>query len=175
MSCLACARGFCEECEDCEKSEGNPCHIVKTSTVKKTLTGQIGRPVADPETHKDPLSTGRKRAAHLYPIFKEEPCEWRGKKNCGGGKHPIIGCRNGFQRHRHHGPIKDPRHNEPGNVHRVCHHCHRRWHTMNDKDYDAKFNSKNPHKPEEATEEELIINEGYWELNKPKVNVGEED
>lgn len=72
---------------------------------------------------KDVKSTGRKRAALLYPLDKNHPCEWRGKKNCGGGLKPIVGCLDGFQRHRHHGPVKNPVHNEQGNVHRVCATC----------------------------------------------------
>lgn len=85
---------------------------------------------------KDQQSTGRKRAARLYPLNREQPCEWRGKVRMGGGDRPILGCLNGYQQARHHGPDKNTLNNEAGNVHRICHECHNRWHAANDPDYD---------------------------------------
>lgn len=54
----------------------------------------------------------------------------------GGGEFPIQGCSDGVQLNRHHGPDKNTLNNEPGNVHRICAHCHNRWHAKNDPDYD---------------------------------------
>lgn len=159
--CIDCGRGLCVECVICEI---DPCHIAPVAS-SKTLQG-VGRPLKNPDEMLDPKSTGRKRAAKLYPIFEEEPCEWRKQKNCGGGLYPIVGCLSGMQRHRHHGPIKDPRHNEPGNVSRICETCHNRWHARNDPEYDAAKFATLPHKPELATEEELAANEMWWRMNK---------
>lgn len=72
---------------------------------------------------KDQQSTGRKRAAKLFPLDREASCEWQGKSNCGGGPHPIVGCISGLQEARHHGPDKSVTNNEEGNVHRICHMC----------------------------------------------------
>lgn len=85
---------------------------------------------------KDQQSTGRKRAARLYPLNREQSCEWRGKVRMGGGDSPILGCLDGKQQARHHGPDKNTLNNDPGNVHRICHTCHNRWHASNDPDYD---------------------------------------
>jgi hypothetical protein len=90
---------------------------------------------------KDPLSTGRKEAARKYKIDKDADCEWAYLEKAGGGKHPIKGC--GLtsvgvekQAHLHHGPDKNTLNNEPGNVHKIGHFCHNRWHAANDDDYD---------------------------------------
>lgn len=72
---------------------------------------------------KNQQSTGRKRAAKMYPLKRDDPCEWQGKANCGGGLHPILGCIKGVQEARHHGPDKNVTNNEAGNVHRICHAC----------------------------------------------------
>lgn len=162
MPCLACGRGFCDECEfeDCTKCHPDVEKLVKTFTA----TGSLGAPIKRPEDVTDPKSTGRKRAAQLYPIFKDAPCEWQGKKNCGGGKFPIVGCINGLQRHRHHGPVKNTLRNEPGNVHKLCFACHNRWHALNDSVYDEVEFDKLPHTPEPATEMELIASEAKWRI-----------
>ncbi|MFY3742208.1 MAG: hypothetical protein HMLIMOIP_002672 [Candidatus Nitrosomirales archaeon] len=159
MGCIACGRGFHPECETgCDKCHSNEDRVIKS------FVGR-GAPIKDPEKVTDPYSTGRKRAAIQYPLFSTNPCEWRGKKNCGGGE-PIVGCVKGKQQARHHGPIKDPLRNEPGNVHRICTACHNRWHAVNDSIYDEKAYEKLPHSPEEATELELLANESYWKLKK---------
>jgi hypothetical protein len=155
MSCIFCGRGFHDECEsECEECHPEP--VYQPQLIK------LGRPEKEYHEITDPKSTGRKRAARDYPITKGEPCEWRGLKNCGGGLEPIIGCLEGNQSHRHHGPIKDPRHNEEGNVHRICPKCHRRWHARNDPVYDAATFSGLPHRPLEATSTELAQNELNW-------------
>lgn len=98
---------------------------------KKERGGQIkeANEVTDHE------STGRKRAAKLFPIQKGMPCEWRGLKVAGGGVMPIVGCLLGDAKAIHHGPNKSTLANFVGNVHRICDQCHNRWHTVNDKYY----------------------------------------
>jgi hypothetical protein len=92
-------------------------------------------------TLTDQQSTGRKRAAKLYPLNSGDYCEWSGKSEQGGGKTPIAGCGLrpgsviGLQQCRHHGPDKNTLNNEAGNVHRICTPCHNEWHAKNDKDY----------------------------------------
>jgi hypothetical protein len=161
MGCPSCGRGFHEECIiGC-----NDCHGKEDKLVRTLVhSGTMGAPLKNPEDIKDPYSTGRKRAAIQYPIFKTNPCEWRGKKNCGGGKETIIGCIDGFQRDAHHGPVKNPLRNEPGNVHRICKHCHNRWHELNDGIYDEATYNEMSHNPEIATELELLANVEYWKL-----------
>src|SRR5690606_34666932 len=94
-----------------------------------------GGPVKENSEITDVLSTGRKRAAVLFPIDPESPCEWRGLKFAGGGVSPIVGCVYGKQTNRHHGPDKSVLNNESGNVHRICATCHNRWHAANDEHY----------------------------------------
>lgn len=108
-------------------------------------------------TLKDQQSTGRKRAARMYPLDAEADCEWKGKANCGGGKSPILGCHEGKQQARHHGPDKSVSNNEPGNVHRICHACHNRWHAANNATYDWNDTTVLPHKPTEQTKEEHAL------------------
>jgi hypothetical protein len=112
---------------------------------------------------KDEKSTGRKRAAQLYPIEKDAPCEWRGKKNCGGGKRPIVGCLNGFQVDRHHGPVKKTTRNEEGNVHRICKDCHNHWHELNDLVYDEQAYNSLPHDPVAASDIEIAQEFLKWQ------------
>lgn len=111
---------------------------------------------------KDQQSTGRKRAAKLYPLDPAASCEWRGLKHAGGGKIPIVGCPSGFQQARHHGPDKNTLNNDKGNVHRICHTCHNRWHTENDGGYGVE-DSILKHDPNTlATPEEIVANIAYW-------------
>lgn len=160
MACLSCGRGFHDECEiGCED-----CHSIEEKQTRSIATIGYGKgaPVKNYDSVTDPKSTGRKRAAEIYPIIPGTPCEWQGKKNCGGGLKPIVGCINGIQRDRHHGPNKDTLHNEMGNVHRICKPCHNRWHAVNDPIYDEPKYKLLPHMPEEATSIELMENEMYW-------------
>lgn len=119
----------------------------------------------DDSTLRDQQSTGRKRAARWYPLDETALCEWAGKTNCGGGSHPITGCLGNLQQARHHGPDKNTLNNEKGNVHRICHTCHNRWHTLNDPDY--VWNAvQDLHEPKLATPEDIIENEKFWEGRK---------
>lgn len=156
MPCVACGRGFHSECEStCSSCHPEPDPII--------LSGRkVGRPEKSDEDITDTKSTGRKRAARDYPIERDQPCEWRGFKDCGGGLKPIIGCIDGKQVQRHHGPIKDPRNNRTENVHRICVKCHRRWHVLNDPVYDERTYADLPHRPLEAQPAELVQNDINW-------------
>lgn len=124
-------------------------------------------PVREVNTYKDDSalrdqqSTGRKRAAVMYPLDSEASCEWSKQKNCGGGSNPITGCADGKQEARHHGPHKNTLDNEPGNVHRICHKCHNRWHARNDDGY--VWSDVYPaHSPMAATIEDILESELQW-------------
>jgi hypothetical protein len=119
------------------------------------------RTYKDDSALRDQQSTGRKRAAKMYPLDAEAACEWRMRKNCGGGKLPIVGCLKGLQEARHHGPDKNTLNNEAGNVHRICHFCHNRWHTLNDPDYVWSANY-DQHDPTSATIIDIVENEDFW-------------
>jgi hypothetical protein len=161
MGCPGCGRFFHEECEtNCEN-----CHGEQDRVVKSITNGSMGAPIKDPDKVTDRFSTGRKRAAVLYPIFKDKPCDWRGKKNVGGG-HGIVGCINGMQQHRHHGPIKDTLRNDPENIHRICTKCHSRWHAVNDPLYSEEEYEDLPHSPEDATDIELLTADAEWRLKR---------
>lgn len=165
--CLDCGRGFCELCGECSCCNGTAANFVGIGTTQSSIDNRSsmvderegktnkgpGRPKKDnADDIKDKHSTGRKRAAVLFPLSSNGPCEWQKLSNCGGGKHPVIGCFEGKQQHRHHGPDKNPLKNEPGNVHRICDDCHNIWHSQNNKDYDPNI----PHSPRKATDKELI-------------------
>lgn len=123
------------------------------------------RTYKDDSALKDQQSTGRKRAARMYPLDELAPCEWQMKKNCGGGKFPITGCVANLQQARHHGPDKNTLNNEQGNVHRICHTCHNRWHTLNDETY-VWNDLYDPHNPFEATVIDITESEEFWEGRK---------
>jgi hypothetical protein len=107
----------------------------------------------------DSQSSGRKVAAKLYPLNPDAPCEWQGLANCGGGDYPILGCppgaEHGYQQARHHGPEKNVQNNEQGNVHRICHYCHYRWHAANNASYDWNAGIWPPHQPRPLNDMEL--------------------
>lgn len=152
MGCSSCGRGFHAEClRGCKK-----CHP-REHKDKTTENGSVQRKSRKSKVHglKDEKSTGRKRAAQLYPIDPEAPCEWQKKKNCGGGRRPIVGCLNGKQVDRHHGPVKKTTRNEEGNVHRICKDCHNHWHELNDLVYDEAAYNNLPHDPVAATDMEI--------------------
>ena len=124
-------------------------------------------PVREVNTYKqdssirDQQSTGRKRAAVMYPLMEGAECEWTRQKNCGGGSKPIVGCVDGKQEARHHGPDKNTLNNDGGNVHRICHKCHNRWHTKNDENY-VWGSLYPPHSPMPATMIDIMENEALW-------------
>lgn len=102
-----------------------------------------GRPPIDNGAEmKDPISTGRKRAAIAAPITVGMICEWAYLKEAGGGVEPITGCTGYPATDRHHGPNKatldnttkeSPDDSGKWNLHRICSMCHNRWHSANDK------------------------------------------
>lgn len=122
-------------------------------------------------TLKDQQSTGRKRAARLYPLDPDADCEWKGLSECGGGTRPIIGCVSGKQQARHHGPDKSTSNNDEGNVHRICHRCHNRWHAANNKEYDWTSTTVKGHRPRghtPAEREQSLLDELMFRANKEK-------
>lgn len=137
-------------------------------------------------TYKDARSTGRKRAAKLYPIEVGQVCDWAWSKQCGGGVVPIVGCTGRPAEHIHHGPDKSTFNNEPTNISRVCTYCHNRWHAANDPFYVGVRpeqgqpylpivpDGKTIHSTEErvaATREEIFANELAFPVRgKDKVN-----
>jgi len=180
--CVTCLQGFTWECENeprCDNSNSasnnNQPESSGTSNTDTNDTSDIpenfefsessgeGREVNqhNDANLRDQQSTGRKRAAVMYPLNRENDCEWKMRKNVGGGPKPIVGCINGKQQARHHGPDKNTLNNDTGNVHRICHNCHNRWHTENDAIYVWEI-IQNPHSPVDASMTELGNNEIYW-------------
>lgn len=134
VTCLPCATGFHIECW--EPDEDGNCHCIQNSApIVIESTKERGGQIKEMADVGDLESTGRKRAAKMYPLRREEDCEWKGLKNAGGGAKPIVGCLAGKQEAIHHGPDKNTLANWVGNVHRICARCHNRWHTENDKLY----------------------------------------
>lgn len=166
MVCISCARflhGECEKdpcCCKAKETEATGQSLTVTNPTEKAEVTR-GRQHKEIEDIQNPKSTGRKRAAVFYPLDKSAPCEWRMKKNCGGGKRPIVGCLNGLQVNRHHGPDKNTLNNAPDNVHRICADCHNRWHYLNDGDYDDTV-KLNLHDSENADVMDITLNEIKW-------------
>lgn len=149
--CISCARGLCFECHDNETS----CCLEDIQT--KSTPKPVGAPWKPDSEIKDPRSTMRKRAQKILKEVRGieigSPCEWRGLADVGGGRHPIVGCRDGVVSHIHHGPDKDWYHNTPDNLNGICHTCHNRWHSRNDKCYDPTI----PNRPRPATNDEMRL------------------
>lgn len=186
--CWACVVGLHQECMDLTFSDDTGlaqccCVLAPTDSDAGAWQKEIGRPVSPPSDITDVLSTGRKRADMLYPIFDGMVCEWAGLKFAGGGIEPIVGCRGNTLRAerggyaRHHGPNKSTLENGPLNVHRICYSCHNRWHAANNEFY-GKVRPEHgaPWLPEgqwlvhdpdtKASEEEIAANEAYWSTRK---------
>lgn len=168
MACSNCGDGLHWECTRitdgacCCKDNPPPPVAEEEDDLDDDEPRYISRTYKREGTLKDQQSTGRKRAARLYPLDPEKPCEWRGLKYAGGGGQPIIGCLDGTQQARHHGPDKNTLNNDPGNVHRICHKCHNRWHTENDSSY-TPDSIGHKHDPDtRATPEEIVANIAYW-------------
>ena len=178
MKCHACSTGRKWECEQHGQCTTGSINQLGSNATDNLLSEQMvdeevpteayvpGKPEREVNTYKDEStirdqqSTGRKRAALMYPLHPELACEWRGKDNVGGHK-SIMGCINGLQQARHHGPDKNTLNNDEGNVHRICHVCHNRWHTENDPDY-VWGQIYEPHSPTDATPTELLQNQMNW-------------
>src|SRR5258708_18225010 len=154
--CLRCGRGFCWE----GQLESASCYLEQSEKEVFSLrvsTSGPGRPWKPDDEVEDPRSTMRKRAQTILKVERgihiNDPCEWSGLANVGGGRHPIVGCRKGRVRHIHHGPHKDWYHNTPDNLSEICNFCHNRWHSRNDDCYDPSIKSD----PRMDTEEELAL------------------
>ena len=182
--CPSCAVGYHWECA--YPTEDGQCHctVAVTETViineDTTEVKERGGQIKSLASVTDLESTGRKRAAKLYPIPKEgEPgypmvCEWAGLAAAGGGVIPIIGCFDGLAKAIHHGPDKNTLSNFVGNVHRICATCHNRWHTINDKYYSGERPPGNTpylplseydfvnHSTDKATKELMAASEVAW-------------
>lgn len=178
MSCTPCRLGRTWECDNNGSCNGTPSNLpnwdvsddstssssVDTdseSSKEDSSEYEYGQPLYEVQAHKpesalrDQQSTGRKRAAEMYPLYRDLDCEWMGRKNCGGGK-SIVGCMEGKQQARHHGPDKNTLNNDVGNVHRICHSCHANWHAANDPGY-VWGGVYDPNTPVEASEFELMM------------------
>lgn len=160
MSCPDCARNLHEECSNWDFTSESCCCFNQVTVPQASFSEEPkrSRKVEVPLGVRDvSASAGRKEAAKLYPINPEEPCEWQGLANAGGGLHPIVGCATGRQRHIHHGPVKNTTENARHNIHLICHTCHNRWHGINDPVYNEEIYRGLPHKPRVATAEELTL------------------
>lgn len=173
MKCASHLLGLIWECRTPEECNGPDQPAVRNSVLAdRDFPGEgnlqeeeeevEARTYKDDSNLRDQQSTGRKRAAAKFPLDETSPCEWSMKKNCGGGKKPIVGCVTGLQMARHHGPDKNTLNNDVGNVHRICHTCHNRWHTLNDDGYDWSA-VQEPHSPREATVLDISESEEFWQ------------
>jgi len=154
--CFACRTGFHHECHVWWHWDQDDCCC--GGEVKFTPTGEVKYDSEDSDDpghrevdsgyikdgyeaskdladYKDPVSTGRKRAAEMYPISAGMVCEWANLKRAGGGVVPIVGCVGRPASDRHHGPDKNTMNNAPGNLHRICDFCHNTWHAASDPFY----------------------------------------
>lgn len=166
--CFGCRIGFHNECGQFWISEDDSCGCggdvkfsasgdVKSSGSDETVSSkevdsgyiedgyESNKSLAD---YKDPISTGRKRAAEMYPITTGMICEWAGLAKAGGGVVPIVGCVGRPASDRHHGPDKNTMNNAPTNLHRICDHCHNTWHALNDPHYGPRPEHTKPFIPE---------------------------
>jgi hypothetical protein len=99
------------------------------------MASEVGEELSTERVYKDAVSTGRKRAADLYPISVGQVCAWAWSKKCGGGVEPITGCTGRPATNIHHGPDKSTFSNEASNISVICTFCHNRYHIANDKYY----------------------------------------
>jgi hypothetical protein len=171
--CLACANGYYTECLH-PLDDDIPCGLVLSVeiTLKENDTSAKlrGGQVKDAADITDVQSTGRKRAADMYPISEGMNCEWQGLAFAGGGVVTSIGCINNLATAIHHGPDKNTLNNNPENVHRICAKCHNWWHAQNDEFYGSRPSGTEPfipldthkwsaHNPTEKTDLETLVKE----------------
>lgn len=128
--CISCQVGF--PVGLCLR--GGMCEI-ESNDAPETLVVDYSSDVETKKALADPISTGRKRAAVMYPIQPGQVCEWALKKNCGGGIYPVFGCTGRPAVNIHHGPDKSTLNNDRSNISVICTFCHNRWHTENDRTY----------------------------------------
>lgn len=119
----------------------------------------------------EPVSSGRKEAGRKFPISQGMVCEWKGLANAGGGAVPIVGCPGYPATDIHHGPDKNTLHNTPDNVHRICAHCHNRWHGAND-----RFYGERPRFPNGKVDGSVpFLPEGAWKSHDPVTKATNEE
>jgi hypothetical protein len=123
-------------------------------------------PVKEAVDITDVQSTGRKRAAVMYPIEEGMICEWAYLKYAGGGVVPIVGCLNNPATDRHHGPDKNTLNNSPSNVHRICAYCHNYWHAKNDEFYGERPSGTEPFIPLDGND---------WRVHDPETKASIEE
>lgn len=177
--CYSCRAGWHGECISpvtLNDAAGVPglhwytccCHQEAETFEPSFVTVDTRRAEKANEDIRDQTSTGRKRAAALYPIPSLESggmeCEWAWLANAGGGAMGIVGCRGNiiadikekttgpdgsttYPGNIHHGPDKSTLNNNPDNIHRVCPVCHNRWHTLNDPLYGVRPDAGLSHFP----------------------------
>jgi hypothetical protein len=177
---MPCVVGYHSECWH---PEGTACCCKELLTQKFEEAKERGGQVKSADSVTDIESTGRKRAAAIAPIEEGMPCEWRNLKFAGGGVVPIMGCMAGIAKDRHHGPNKSTLANHLGNLHRICSHCHNRWHTLNDAYYGDRpvgeeamnyfplpeYEYKEHDSVTKASYQELAENEIMWAKRKAGV------
>jgi hypothetical protein len=168
MACINCSDELHWECTNvtdgaccCHNTSPLVAEIIEDEEDTRNIRGY-----KRDSTLKDQQSTGRKRAAVMYPLDSTAPCEWQGLRFAGGGRNPIIGCNNGTQQARHHGPDKNTLNNDKGNVHRICATCHNRWHTLNDSEYQPEDSRFSHDASTRATIEDLVSNVQFWANRK---------
>ena len=111
-----------------------------------------GNATKTPDEITDVQSTGRKRAAAMYPITEGMICEWSKLAKAGGGVVPIVGCLGNLAVNIHHGPDKNTLNNNPENIHRICSPCHNYWHAKNDEYYGERPPGTEPFIPLDGNE-----------------------
>jgi hypothetical protein len=149
-----------------ERLQGN------RSDAKEIDTGYISdgydgnKSLAD---YKDPISTGRKRAAEMYPIHPGMVCEWAGLRRAGGGVVPIVGCVGRPASDRHHGPDKNTMNNAPLNMHRICDYCHNTWHAVNDPHYGERPEHTQPFIPKGDLDVEWFLHDAATKASMEEI------
>lgn len=134
------------------------------------ITASLGEDTSSERVYKDAVSTGRKRAAELYPISVGQVCAWAWSKNCGGGVSPITGCTGRPATNIHHGPDKSTFSNEASNISVICTFCHNRWHVANDKFYsEPRPDNGLPWLPNVPEGKELIPLEARVKASKQEI------
>jgi hypothetical protein len=197
VPCPACRAGYQNEChyaweddswESCGEIAFSAGGDVKTTTSDgEESSGSSSLPsdsgyisdgysgTKDIDKYKDPVSTGRKRAAEMYPITSGMACEWAYLKQAGGGFVPIFGCIGRAATDRHHGPDKNTMNNAKGNVHRICAFCHNTWHGANDKFYGTRPAHTLPFVPTGKMGEEWADHDGVTKATTEQILQAEKE
>lgn len=197
MSCIPCTLNLHEEClelgpKDEETGRYNCCcwspgNVDSDGPLVSRVIEPGRRAEKEDSEIRDPISTGRKRAAQLKPILDGMVCEWSGLLYAGGGARPIIGCKGTILTgtkgkgaatgNIHHGPDKSTLNNSDENLHRICGTCHNRWHALNDPFYpEARLDVGAPYLPlcevieahdpnTMASEDQINFSNVWWGLD----------